>query len=126
WKWLRLSSNFHFSPLAVSSSDTTTYSTERSEHFKPCKDKDLAYCLNEGECFVIETLTGSHKHCRCKEGYQGVRCDQFLPKTDSILSDPSTSKVFVLSRRVPEAVPCGMTLCSQTGHCSCVLRAARA
>ncbi|XP_062436100.1 pro-neuregulin-3, membrane-bound isoform isoform X2 [Rhea pennata] len=68
---------------------TTTYSTERSEHFKPCKDKDLAYCLNEGECFVIETLTGSHKHCRCKEGYQGVRCDQFLPKTDSILSDPN-------------------------------------
>lgn len=47
-----------------SSIDTTTYSTERSEHFKPCKDKDLAYCLNEGECFVIETLTGSHKHCR--------------------------------------------------------------
>jgi len=48
----------------VFSIDTTTYSTERSEHFKPCKDKDLAYCLNEGECFVIETLTGSHKHCR--------------------------------------------------------------
>nr|ADK90025.1 neuregulin 3 variant 7 [Homo sapiens] len=70
--------------------DTTTYSTERSEHFKPCRDKDLAYCLNDGECFVIETLTGSHKHCRCKEGYQGVRCDQFLPKTDSILSDPKT------------------------------------
>ncbi|XP_065750123.1 pro-neuregulin-3, membrane-bound isoform isoform X4 [Phocoena phocoena] len=68
---------------------TTTYSTERSEHFKPCRDKDLAYCLNDGECFVIETLTGSHKHCRCKEGYQGVRCDQFLPKTDSILSDPN-------------------------------------
>uniref|UniRef100_A0A8C6JBX8 Pro-neuregulin-3, membrane-bound isoform n=1 Tax=Melopsittacus undulatus TaxID=13146 RepID=A0A8C6JBX8_MELUD len=77
---------FFFSVLSI---DTTTYSTERSEHFKPCKDKDLAYCLNEGECFVIETLTGSHKHCRCKEGYQGVRCDQFLPKTDSILSDPN-------------------------------------
>ncbi|KAM5237411.1 pro-neuregulin-3, membrane-bound isoform 3-T3 [Ctenodactylus gundi] len=70
-------------------SHTTTYSTQRSEHFKPCRDKDLAYCLNDGECFVIETLTGSHKHCRCKEGYQGVRCDQFLPKTDSILSDPN-------------------------------------
>ncbi|XP_039220847.1 pro-neuregulin-3, membrane-bound isoform-like [Crotalus tigris] len=43
---------------------TTTYSIEQSEHFKPCKDKDLAYCLHDGECFVIETLTGSHKHCR--------------------------------------------------------------
>ncbi|EHB16816.1 Pro-neuregulin-3, membrane-bound isoform [Heterocephalus glaber] len=75
-------------------SDTTTYSTQRSEHFKPCRDKDLAYCLNDGECFVIETLTGSHKHCRCKEGYQGVRCDQFLPKTDSILSDPKSEEVY--------------------------------
>ncbi|XP_037128022.1 pro-neuregulin-3, membrane-bound isoform isoform X4 [Syngnathus acus] len=60
----------------------------RSEHFKPCHDKDLAYCLNGGECFVIETLGGPHKHCKCREGYQGIRCDQFLPKTDSILSDP--------------------------------------
>lgn len=34
---------------------------------------------------------------RCKEGYQGVRCDQFLPKTDSILSDPSRSSLFLLS-----------------------------
>ncbi|XP_075073263.1 pro-neuregulin-3, membrane-bound isoform isoform X3 [Mixophyes fleayi] len=73
----------------MSKHQTTTYFTERSEHFKPCKDKDLAYCLNDGECFVIETLTASHKHCRCKEGYQGVRCDQFLPKTDSVLSDPT-------------------------------------
>ncbi|XP_031760623.1 pro-neuregulin-3, membrane-bound isoform isoform X1 [Xenopus tropicalis] len=73
---------------------TTTYFTERSEHFKPCKDKDLAYCLNDGECFVIETLTASHKHCRCKEGYQGVRCDQFLPKTDSVLSDPKSEEVY--------------------------------
>lgn len=60
-----------------------------SEHFKPCHERDLAYCLNDGECFVIETLSGPHKHCRCREGYQGIRCDQFLPKTDSILSDPN-------------------------------------
>ncbi|XP_059422485.1 pro-neuregulin-3, membrane-bound isoform [Carassius carassius] len=60
----------------------------KSEHFKPCQEKDLAYCLNDGECFVIETLSGPHKHCRCKEGFQGIRCDQFLPKTDSIMSDP--------------------------------------
>ncbi|KAG7512607.1 pro-neuregulin-3, membrane-bound isoform-like isoform X2 [Solea senegalensis] len=60
-----------------------------SEHFKPCQEKDLAYCLNGGECFVIETLSGPHNHCKCREGYQGIRCDQFLPKTDSILSDPN-------------------------------------
>ncbi|KAJ0004873.1 hypothetical protein NQD34_011087 [Periophthalmus magnuspinnatus] len=60
-----------------------------SEHFKPCHEKDLAYCLNGGECFVIETLSGPHKHCKCREGYQRIRCDQFLPKTDSVLSDPN-------------------------------------
>uniref|UniRef100_A0A8C2X5U2 Pro-neuregulin-3, membrane-bound isoform n=1 Tax=Cyclopterus lumpus TaxID=8103 RepID=A0A8C2X5U2_CYCLU len=74
-------------------SPTTTWyinhdPTDYSPHFKPCHEKDLAYCLNGGECFVIETLSGPHKHCKCREGYQGIRCDQFLPKTDSILSDP--------------------------------------
>ncbi|XP_051778550.1 pro-neuregulin-3, membrane-bound isoform [Erpetoichthys calabaricus] len=76
-------------PHTHTKTHSPTYPPEHSEHFKPCRDKDLAYCLNDGDCFVIETLTGSHKHCRCKDGYQGVRCDQFLPKTDSILSDPT-------------------------------------
>ncbi|KAM8774785.1 pro-neuregulin-3, membrane-bound isoform [Rhynchonycteris naso] len=87
WMVIRVTT-YTFVVTSSEQADTTS-STERSEHFKPCRDKDLAYCLNDGECFVIETLTGSHKHCRCKEGYQGVRCDQFLPKTDSILSDPT-------------------------------------
>ncbi|TNN80086.1 Pro-neuregulin-3, membrane-bound isoform [Liparis tanakae] len=26
---------------------------------------------------------------KCKEGYHGLRCDQFVPKTDALLSDPS-------------------------------------
>ncbi|XP_056152749.1 uncharacterized protein nrg3b [Lampris incognitus] len=61
----------------------------RSEVFKPCvEDKDLAFCLNEGECSIIQTVAGVHRHCRCKEGYHGLRCDQFVPKTDAILSDP--------------------------------------
>lgn len=30
--------------------------------------------------------------CRCKEGYRGLRCDQFVPKTDPILSNPSMCK----------------------------------
>ncbi|XP_053731223.1 pro-neuregulin-3, membrane-bound isoform [Synchiropus splendidus] len=84
--------------------ETTTHSTRshghrktssptapslHSEHFKPCHEKDLAYCLNGGECFVIETLSGPHKHCKCREGHQGIRCDQFLPKTDTVLSSPN-------------------------------------
>ncbi|XP_024141586.1 pro-neuregulin-3, membrane-bound isoform isoform X1 [Oryzias melastigma] len=67
-----------------------TLPSVRSEVFKPCvEDKDLAFCLNEGECSIIETVAGVHRHCRCKEGYHGLRCDQFVPKTDAILSDPA-------------------------------------
>ncbi|XP_057214556.1 pro-neuregulin-3, membrane-bound isoform isoform X2 [Triplophysa rosa] len=67
-----------------------TTTTVRSEFFKPCQDsQEMAFCLNEGECFIIETVAGVHRHCRCKEGYRGLRCDQFVPKTDSILSDPT-------------------------------------
>ncbi|TMS22324.1 Pro-neuregulin-3, membrane-bound isoform, partial [Larimichthys crocea] len=67
----------------------------RSEVFKPCvEDKDLAFCLNEGECSIIETVAGVHRHCRCKEGYHGLRCDQFVPKTDAILSDPKSGDTY--------------------------------
>uniref|UniRef100_A0A4W5QE53 EGF-like domain-containing protein n=1 Tax=Hucho hucho TaxID=62062 RepID=A0A4W5QE53_9TELE len=31
---------------------------------------------------------------RCKEGYHGLRCDQFVPKTDSILSDPKSRETY--------------------------------
>ncbi|RXN09679.1 pro-neuregulin- membrane-bound isoform-like protein [Labeo rohita] len=31
---------------------------------------------------------------RCKEGYRGLRCDQFVPKTDSILSDPKSAETY--------------------------------
>ncbi|CAG12616.1 unnamed protein product, partial [Tetraodon nigroviridis] len=48
-------------PLAVA----PTHPSLRSEVFKPCvEDKDLAFCLNEGECSIIETVAGVHRHCR--------------------------------------------------------------
>lgn len=40
-------------------------------------------------CFSLFCLSLSLSY-RCKEGYHGLRCDQFVPKTDAILSDPST------------------------------------
>uniref|UniRef100_A0A8C5HT76 EGF-like domain-containing protein n=1 Tax=Gouania willdenowi TaxID=441366 RepID=A0A8C5HT76_GOUWI len=81
----------------VESKETTHKHDVRSEVFKPCvEDKDLAFCLNEGECSIIETVAGVHRHCRCKEGYHGLRCDQFVPKTDAILSNPSMSFVSFL------------------------------
>ncbi|KAF4085038.1 hypothetical protein AMELA_G00113120 [Ameiurus melas] len=30
---------------------------------------------------------------RCKEGYRGLRCDQFVPKTDPILSNPTADEL---------------------------------
>lgn len=60
-------------------------------------------CVIDGS-FACWNLSRPHAYVchlspflRCKEGYQGVRCDQFLPKTDSILSDPSRSSIFLLS-----------------------------
>ncbi|KAL7876952.1 hypothetical protein SRHO_G00035950 [Serrasalmus rhombeus] len=61
-----------FYPAPAGGADYTVAANEaaptlpplKSEHFKPCQEKDLAYCLNDGECFVIETLSGPHKHCR--------------------------------------------------------------
>ncbi|KAJ7984640.1 hypothetical protein DPEC_G00356860 [Dallia pectoralis] len=37
---------------------------------------------------LIESKS-ARRHAPCKEGYHGLRCDQFVPKTDSILSDPT-------------------------------------
>ncbi|TKS85992.1 Pro-neuregulin-3, membrane-bound isoform [Collichthys lucidus] len=62
-----------------------------SEHFKPCHEKDLAYCLNGGECFVIETLSGPHKHCkaacaypRVEKLFQGCSPDNASLQTETI------------------------------------------
>ncbi|CAB1434470.1 unnamed protein product [Pleuronectes platessa] len=53
---------------SVRNTETTvapTLPSPRSEVFKPCvEDKDLAFCLNEGECSIIETVAGVHRHCR--------------------------------------------------------------
>lgn len=47
---------------------------------------------------------------RCREGYQGIRCDQFLPKTDSILSDPSKTPPLCTSAL-------NINICHQTVTC---------
>lgn len=41
---------------------------------------------------------------RCKEGYHGLRCDQFVPKTDAILSDRSKRSVLTFIPEVLEYV----------------------
>lgn len=51
--------------VCVPTAVAPTLPSLRSEVFKPCvEDKDLAFCLNEGECSIIETVAGVHRHCR--------------------------------------------------------------
>lgn len=45
---------------------------------------------------LISNVVSPLSH-RCKEGYHGLRCDQFVPKTDAILSDPSTPSFSIFS-----------------------------
>ncbi|CAL8382503.1 unnamed protein product, partial [Gadus morhua 'NCC'] len=50
--------------VAVGDAVAPTLPGLRSEVFKPCvEDKDLAFCLNDGECSIIETRAGVHRHC---------------------------------------------------------------
>lgn len=81
----------------------TSIYTLHSVHFLPHSLLDLTYeCLFGMLLTSCFNLTSSHSALslslslpgRCKEGYHGLRCDQFVPKTDAILSDPSTSKLF--------------------------------
>ncbi len=59
-------SPFFFLPhVSLSNAVAPTTSTVHSEFFKPCQDsQEMAFCLNEGECFIIETVAGVHRHCR--------------------------------------------------------------
>ncbi|CAL8391607.1 unnamed protein product [Arctogadus glacialis] len=49
---------------------------------------------------------GRNPEVGCREGYQGIRCDQFLPKTDSILADPSSCVSGHRLRLTADGVPC--------------------
>lgn len=85
-----------FSSFLLCPSASPTLPPLKSEHFKPCQEKDLAYCLNDGECFVIETLSGPHKHCRydftscvCGGG-KGYDCCSLKKEMESLWMEGST------------------------------------
>ncbi|TWW81256.1 Pro-neuregulin-3, membrane-bound isoform [Takifugu flavidus] len=65
---MRLSTRALMSTLDGIHAVAPTLPSLRSEVFKPCvEDKDLAFCLNEGECSIIETVAGVHRHCSCSQ-----------------------------------------------------------
>ncbi|GAA6110275.1 pro-neuregulin-3, membrane-bound isoform isoform X2 [Tachysurus ichikawai] len=43
----------------------------------------------KSNCIILANLKSYPFLPRCKEGYRGLRCDQFVPKTDPILSNPT-------------------------------------
>ncbi|XP_068089788.1 pro-neuregulin-1, membrane-bound isoform isoform X4 [Hyperolius riggenbachi] len=48
-----------------------------TSHLTKCSDKEKTYCVNGGECFVINGITSSTSTkymCKCKPGFTGVRC----------------------------------------------------
>ncbi|XP_068089790.1 pro-neuregulin-1, membrane-bound isoform isoform X6 [Hyperolius riggenbachi] len=62
--------------LAVSESSTAV-TARKTSHLTKCSDKEKTYCVNGGECFVINGITSSTSTkymCKCKPGFTGVRC----------------------------------------------------
>ncbi|KAM3938407.1 pro-neuregulin-1, membrane-bound isoform 3-T3 [Leptodactylus fuscus] len=46
-------------------------------HLSKCSDKEKTYCVNGGECYVINGITSSPARkymCKCKPGFTGARC----------------------------------------------------
>ncbi|KAM4809978.1 pro-neuregulin-1, membrane-bound isoform 4-T4 [Rhinophrynus dorsalis] len=44
-------------------------------HLIKCAEKEKTYCVNGGECYVLNGITSSTKYmCKCKPGFSGARC----------------------------------------------------
>ncbi|XP_075718233.1 pro-neuregulin-1, membrane-bound isoform isoform X4 [Rhinoderma darwinii] len=46
-------------------------------HLSKCSEKEKTYCVNGGECYVINGITSSPARkymCKCKPGFTGARC----------------------------------------------------
>ncbi|KAJ8286731.1 hypothetical protein GJAV_G00042660 [Gymnothorax javanicus] len=63
---------------------STTPSVKTSSHVIPCDERERNYCVNGGECFMLEIKPGERKNlCRCKEDYFGDRCQDLVPSRKS-------------------------------------------
>nr|O93383.1 RecName: Full=Pro-neuregulin-1, membrane-bound isoform; Short=Pro-NRG1; Contains: RecName: Full=Neuregulin-1; Flags: Precursor [Xenopus laevis]AAC26804.1 neuregulin alpha-1 [Xenopus laevis] len=49
-------------------------------HLIKCSDKEKTYCVNGGECYVLNGITSSNQFmCKCKPGFTGARCTETDP-----------------------------------------------
>uniref|UniRef100_A0A8C5LZL7 Pro-neuregulin-1, membrane-bound isoform n=1 Tax=Leptobrachium leishanense TaxID=445787 RepID=A0A8C5LZL7_9ANUR len=65
------------------SEKTTSYSTSRTTsppgHLQPCSDREKTYCVNGGECYVLNGITTSTKYmCKCPNEFTGDRCQNYV------------------------------------------------
>ncbi|XP_068089796.1 pro-neuregulin-1, membrane-bound isoform isoform X11 [Hyperolius riggenbachi] len=66
--------------LAVSESSTAV-TARKTSHLTKCSDKEKTYCVNGGECFVINGITSSTSTkymCKCPNEFTGDRCQNYV------------------------------------------------
>ncbi|XP_048456571.1 pro-neuregulin-1, membrane-bound isoform isoform X2 [Rhincodon typus] len=54
----------------------TTSPTPWSGHARPCNDSDRHYCVNGGQCFVINGI--NKLSCQCPNEFTGDRCQNYV------------------------------------------------
>ncbi|KAI9514195.1 hypothetical protein NQZ68_035222 [Dissostichus eleginoides] len=84
--------------LPINGPVAPTLPSLRSEVFKPCvEDKDLAFCLNEGECSIIETVAGVHRHCRLMKHEENVvqMHLNYTKDTDALPTVDATDSLYI-------------------------------
>ncbi|XP_062902854.1 pro-neuregulin-1, membrane-bound isoform isoform X6 [Mobula hypostoma] len=55
----------------------TTSPTPWSGHARPCNESNRHYCVNGGQCFVINGI--NKLSCQCDRGFTGERCAETVP-----------------------------------------------
>ncbi|XP_041086092.1 pro-neuregulin-1, membrane-bound isoform-like isoform X3 [Polyodon spathula] len=59
---------------------TTTAPTLGTGHVIKCSDSEKNYCVNGGECFILNTIPSKTKYlCRCTPEFMGERCLDRMP-----------------------------------------------
>lgn len=61
----------------VAVTPATTSPTPWSGHARPCNESNRHYCVNGGQCFVIDGI--NKLSCKCESGFTGERCAETLP-----------------------------------------------
>ncbi|XP_067850508.1 pro-neuregulin-1, membrane-bound isoform isoform X1 [Heptranchias perlo] len=62
--------------LIIATAFTTTSPTPWSGHARPCNESDRHYCVNGGQCFVINGI--NKLSCQCPNEFTGDRCQNYV------------------------------------------------